>query len=95
MSFYDYLNVVDDREDLVDVGHLLAHQLLEVLGLAVQPAKSSTGWWGGSWSESRPVGKKRHQYNSSNKLLLQNTKGFAFPNPVNDERERVKRGGEA
>ena len=40
-------------------------------------------------------GKKRHQYNSSNKLLLQNTKGFAFPNPVNDERERVKRGGEA
>ena len=33
--------------------------------------------------------------NSGNKLLLQNTKGFAFPNPVNDERERVKRGGEA
>ena len=43
MSFHDYLNVVDDREDLVDVGDLLAHQLLEVLGLAVQPAKSSTG----------------------------------------------------
>ena len=38
-----HLYVVDDREDLVDVGHLLAHQLLEVLGLAVQPAKSSTG----------------------------------------------------
>ena len=43
VRFYDYLNVVDDREDLVDVGDLLTHQLLEVLGLAVQPAKSSTG----------------------------------------------------
>ena len=43
VRFHDYLNVVDDGQDLVDVGDLLTHQLLEVLGLTVQPAKSSTG----------------------------------------------------
>ena len=38
----DHLYVVDHRQDLVDVCHLLSHQLLQLLRLAVKPEMSDT-----------------------------------------------------
>ena len=68
-----HLYVVDHCKDLVDVGHLLPHQLLQLLRLAVKPEMPDTVQ---QKALKRKKKKARTICKSRNVFLLNSTKGL-------------------